>query len=207
MKATKEKTKYLTEQEFNKLIRTIEKTKGTTGGKFYLRDRLMFLLAFEAGLRASEVGNLRKEDFTNSANGMEIYCRRLKGSSNNTVKLSQGTGYSLKKFMKEFPNESEYIFMSRKGTEEPDNKRNGLEDNDKRACAGVEIKDFIGSTYTVRKTWAIFTLSNIRPEYDMAEHNERFDTTGTYKISRRPYRCHPGGNTECSRSIYCYKQY
>lgn len=101
------KVKYLTEKEFNKLIKTIEKTED----KYWLRDKLMFLLSFECGLRASEVGNLKKEDFNIIAN--EMYCRRLKGSVNNTIRLTKSTANVLKKYLRENPNDSDYIFISR----------------------------------------------------------------------------------------------
>lgn len=115
MREQQEKIKYLTEKEFKKLIRSIEKTKDTKEGKYYLRDKLIFLLAFECGLRATEVGELRKEDFNISAN--ELYCRRLKGSNNNTIRLTKTTSSILKKYIKDNPNDTEYIFMSRKGNQ------------------------------------------------------------------------------------------
>jgi site-specific recombinase XerD len=105
------KTKYLTENEFNRLIRAIEKTKDGTEGKYWQRDKLMFLLGFEAGLRATEVGNLKVEDFNN---GNELYCKRLKGSYSNTIRLTHGTAALLTQYIKEYPNNGEYIFMSRK---------------------------------------------------------------------------------------------
>jgi len=108
-----EKVKYLTEKEFSKLISAIEKTKDTISGKYWLRDKLIFLIAFECGLRATEVGRIKKEDFNASAN--ELYCRRLKGSNNNTIRLTKATASLLKKYLKESSNDSEYIFMSRKG--------------------------------------------------------------------------------------------
>jgi len=108
-----EKVKYLTEKEFSKLISAIEKTKDTVYGRYWLRDKLIFLIAFECGLRATEVGGLKKEDFNASAN--ELYCRRLKGSNNNTIRLTKTTATLLKKYLRESSNDSEYIFMSRKG--------------------------------------------------------------------------------------------
>lgn len=115
MREGQEKIKYLTEKEFKKLIKAIEKTKDTDNGKYWMRDKLIFLLAFECGLRATEVGNLKKEDFNSSAN--ELYCRRLKGSNNNTIRLSKNTSNLLKRYIKENPNDTEYIFISRKGNQ------------------------------------------------------------------------------------------
>lgn len=112
----KEKVKYLSyEKEFKKLIKAIDNTKGTDIGTFCLRDKLMFLIAFECGLRASEVGMLKKEDYNDIAN--ELYCRRLKGSNNNTIRLTKSTGNLLKRYLKTEPNNSEYIFISREGNQ------------------------------------------------------------------------------------------
>lgn len=112
-KYDEEKRKYLTEKEFNKLLKTIDKTKDTLDGKYYMRDKLLFLLGFEAGLRATEVGNLKEDDF----NGSELYCRRLKGSLNNTIRLTKETSNLLKKYIKDNPNDTQYIFISRKGNQ------------------------------------------------------------------------------------------
>lgn len=73
------------------------------------------MLGFECGLRASEIGILRSDDFNSSVN--ELYCRRLKGSNNNTIRLTKSTGNLLKRYIKELPIKDEYIFMSRKGNQ------------------------------------------------------------------------------------------
>jgi integrase len=112
MRKQEEKVKYLTDKEFKKLIKAIESTADTKDGKYYMRDKLIFLLAFEAGLRASEVGNLKKEDFNNNN---ELYCKRLKGSNNNTIRLTKETSKLLTKYIKDDPNDTDYIFISRKG--------------------------------------------------------------------------------------------
>ncbi len=107
-----DKIKYLTEKEFQKLIKAIEKTKNTEKGRYWLRDKLMFLIAFECGLRASEVGLLKKEYYNPMAN--ELYCKRLKGSNNNTIRLTKKTSNLLKKYINDSNNDSEYIFRSQK---------------------------------------------------------------------------------------------
>jgi len=100
--------KYLRYEEFQHLIKTIE----NNGDYFWMRDKLLFLIAFECGLRASEVGSIKKEDFFSDKR--EMFCRRLKGSRNNTVKLTQDTSILLENFMERYPNDSPYIFLSRK---------------------------------------------------------------------------------------------
>jgi len=101
--------KYLTEKEFNKLIITIENTQD----RYWLRDKLLFLLAFECGLRASEIGDLKINEF--SYENSELFCRRLKGSRNNTIKITEETSNLLNYYIHNKHRESEYIFISNKG--------------------------------------------------------------------------------------------
>jgi integrase len=76
------------------------------------RDKLIFLVAFECGLRASEIGMINNEDFNEQRN--ELYCKRLKGSKNNTIRLTQSTAKLLKKFTKNMDPEDP-IFTTQKG--------------------------------------------------------------------------------------------
>jgi len=57
--------------------------------------------------------NLKKEDF--HENSKELFCRRLKGSRNNTIRLTRGTSRLLNEYMG-YENNSSYIFLSRKST-------------------------------------------------------------------------------------------
>lgn len=102
--------KYLRYDEFCHLINSIEQA----GDYYWMRDKLLFLIGFECGLRASEVGTLRKEDFFSDKR--EMFCRRLKGSRNNTVKLTQDTSDLLEHYLHKNPNETSYIFLSRKNS-------------------------------------------------------------------------------------------
>lgn len=105
------KIKYLTMKEFNSLLKAIDSIKDNDKYNLWLRDRLIFTIAFECGLRAGEIGLLKREDFNGSKN--ELYCRRLKGSKNNTVRLSQEVSKLLKKYLKE-TEDREYIFISQR---------------------------------------------------------------------------------------------
>ncbi|MCK5780132.1 MAG: tyrosine-type recombinase/integrase [Psychrilyobacter sp.] len=112
--------KYLTNEEYDKLMGSFEiakdlylEDKKKQLFKFFNRDKLIFLVAYECGLRASEVSNLRKEDFHEKSK--EIFCRRLKGSRNNTVRLTKSTSKLLGEFIRD-DNNSKYIFLSRKST-------------------------------------------------------------------------------------------
>ncbi len=100
--------KYLRHGDFISLIRTIERQ----GDIYWIRDKLLFMLAFECGLRATEVGSLKKQDFFSEQR--ELFCRRLKGSRNNTIKLSEETSKLLDYYLLNYPNDSEFIFLSRK---------------------------------------------------------------------------------------------
>ena len=82
--------KYLTNAEFDKLMLSFKEAeklfsldKKKQKFKFHERDKLIFLLAYECGLRASEISNLKKEDF--HENSKELFCRRLKGSRKNNT--------------------------------------------------------------------------------------------------------------------------
>ena len=119
-RAVNRKIKYLTNAEFDKLMLSFEYAKELflmdkkkQKFKFYKRDKLIFLLAYECGLRASEISNLKKEDF--HENSKELFCRRLKGSRNNTIRLTRGTSKLLSDYIA-FENDSKYIFLSRKST-------------------------------------------------------------------------------------------
>ncbi|OQY42754.1 MAG: integrase [Fusobacteriia bacterium 4572_74] len=112
--------KYLTHAEFDKLMLSFEEAerlflmdKKKQKFKFFVRDKLIFLLAYECGLRASEISNLKKEDF--HENSKELFCRRLKGSRNNTIRLTKGTSRLLSNYIT-YENNSKYIFLSRKST-------------------------------------------------------------------------------------------
>jgi integrase len=100
--------KYLRYEEFKHLIKTIE----NIGDYYWMRDKLLFLIAFECGLRASEVGSIKNDDFFHDKK--EMFCRRLKGSRNNTVKLTHETSILLEHYLGRYPNDSPYIFLSRK---------------------------------------------------------------------------------------------
>jgi integrase len=119
-RAVNREIKYLTTDEFTRLLDSFEKAKKIflkdikkQSFKFYKRDKLIFLLAYECGLRASEVSNLRKDDFHEKSR--ELFCRRLKGSRNNTIRLTSKTAKILRNYL-EINSEGNNIFLSRKGT-------------------------------------------------------------------------------------------
>lgn len=78
----------INEQEFTKIIKNTKKQK----------YKVAFLLGFAAGLRVSEVINLRKSDI--DIKGKKILIRQGKGSKDRIVPLPKGFRI---KFMKEIP--------------------------------------------------------------------------------------------------------
>ncbi|MRY42744.1 tyrosine-type recombinase/integrase [Clostridium beijerinckii] len=79
-----------------------------------IRDLSIFSLAYRCGLRASEIALLKLQDY-NMSKG-EIYCKRLKGSNNNTLRLDEKTKAILDKFINQnnIKSESQIIFTSQK---------------------------------------------------------------------------------------------
>ncbi|MBP2033306.1 site-specific recombinase XerD [Clostridium algifaecis] len=110
MKNTETKIKYLTQQEAKSLFSTIE----STCASHTLRDLSIFRIAYRCGLRASEISLLKLEDY-NMDKG-EIYCKRLKGSNNNTIRLDEKTKHILNKYIKKngISSTSEILFKSQK---------------------------------------------------------------------------------------------
>lgn len=111
------KTKFLTHPEYDRLMLSFEKAKKLfsldrkkQNFKYYRRDKLIFLVAYECGLRASELSHLKIEDY--NAPNNEMFCKRLKGSNQNTIRLSKNTGILLREYIAK-NHDSEYIFLSR----------------------------------------------------------------------------------------------
>lgn len=104
------KIKYLTQQEATDLFNAIEKSDNIHS----TRDLTLFRIAYRCGLRASEVSLIRLEDY--NCNRGEIYCKRLKGSSNNTIRLDAKTKELLDRYIREnhISLGSEVLFKSQK---------------------------------------------------------------------------------------------
>ena len=104
------KIKYLTQLETKALFNTIHDLESTHS----LRDLAIFRVAYRCGLRVSEIPLLRLDDY-NSAKG-ELYCKRLKGSCNNTIRLDNKTKSVLDEYISQekILLNSEIIFTSQK---------------------------------------------------------------------------------------------
>jgi site-specific recombinase XerD len=90
--------KYFTQEELIKLFQSIERTKNNN--KYWLRDLCILRVAYRCGLRASEIGIIKRNDYNSKTK--EIYCRRLKGSLNNTIRLDKETVKILNAYIKEY---------------------------------------------------------------------------------------------------------
>ncbi|MFW2486939.1 tyrosine-type recombinase/integrase [Clostridium chromiireducens] len=128
------KIKYLTQKEAISLFNAIE----TSDSLHSTRDLAIFRLAYRCGLRASEISLLKLENY-NTPKG-EIYCQRLKGSKNNTIRLDKRTKNALDKYIDEsnIKSESQTIFKSQK-----DNpiSRQTLDYLTKKYCSLAQIED------------------------------------------------------------------
>ena len=95
--------KFLTLEEFKRLFAAI-KSK---------RDRALFLLAYRHGLRASEVGNLRRADLDFKA--LRISIHRLKGSTSGVYPLQPDEAKLLKSYLRSRDDDNPIVFLSRQG--------------------------------------------------------------------------------------------
>ena len=85
----------MTQQETLSLFNSIE----SCGSSHSTRDLAIFRLAYRCGLRVSEISLLKLQNY-NMSKG-EIYCKRLKGSNNNTLRLDEKTRAALDKYINE----------------------------------------------------------------------------------------------------------
>lgn len=134
-KNAESRIKYLTQQEAKTLFNAI----GSTYTSHTLRDLTIFRIAYRCGLRVSEIALLKLQDY-NSLKG-ELYCKRLKGSSNNTLRLDSKTKSILDKYIEEnnLTSTSQILFVSQKNN--PISRQN-LDYLMKKYCsiAGIEDK-------------------------------------------------------------------
>jgi len=105
------KVKYLTQEETKDLFKAIISLDSTHA----VRDLAIFRVAYRCGLRASEIGLIKLEDY-NASKGV-LYCKRLKGSYNNTIRLDTKTKNALDKYIHEskLSSNSEFLFKSQRG--------------------------------------------------------------------------------------------
>lgn len=148
MREQQPEIKYLTSNELNRLFKAIKNDKS----KYTVRNYAMFRIAYYCALRASEVGLIEPEFF--NLNSKEIYCKRLKGSLNNTLKiLDSETLRALKKYIREY-NPKGRLFLSQKGNPI---SRKTLDAIMKKYCKDANIEDKSKHHFHVLKhTRAVF---------------------------------------------------
>lgn len=144
--------KYLTAGEFDELIETIKKTDFSS--KFLQRNLTAFLLAEYCGLRASELGLLEFSDF--DPKEKTIFCRRLKGSVSNKLKIVDLRVYDemCRHYYQRLkqPSHSNRIFTSK--TEQPINRRT-LDTLMKYYCSFTSISEDKWHFHTLKHTRAM----------------------------------------------------
>ncbi|MBF0240744.1 MAG: phage integrase family protein [SAR324 cluster bacterium] len=109
-----ESIEYLTQKELKKLFQVIGK-RSEEKYPYGLRDLTIFNIAYYCGLRVSEIGMLTRGNFNEQRD--ELFCRRLKGSRSNTLRLTPDKSRLLKKYIREYSiiNGEQSLFKSRKG--------------------------------------------------------------------------------------------
>lgn len=142
--------KYFTNKELKAFFKAIEKDNS----KYRVRNECIFKLAYYCALRVSEVALIQVDDFNNSRN--EIYCRRLKGSLNNTIRIvDPDILRSVKRYLRTINNDT--MFISQKGLPI---SRKTLDKLMKKYCEIAKIKD--------KDKWHFHTLKHTRA-VDLAE--------------------------------------
>lgn len=128
------KIKYLTQQEAKNLFNAIV----NYGSIHTTRNLAIFRVAYRCGLRASEIALIKLEDY-NTSKG-ELYCKRLKGSYNNTIRLDNKTKDILDRYIHEsnITCDSEFLFKSQKNRPI---SRQTLDYMMKKYCAYANIVD------------------------------------------------------------------
>jgi site-specific recombinase XerD len=109
-KKSNDKIKYLTQDEAKRLFNAIEASKDV----HRMRNLAIFRIAYRCGLRASEISLIKLENY-NMAKG-ELYCKRLKCSNSNTIRLDNTCKSILDNYIIEtnLILQSDYLFKSQK---------------------------------------------------------------------------------------------
>lgn len=141
--------KFITANQIHSLLKIIGKHSTNV-----LRDKLLILLGFELGLRASEILDLRKTDIFLETG--EILCRRLKGSLKNKIELTDSTNALLKKYLKTFKIET-FLFPNTRG-----NKMTlqGLNFIFKKFCILAKIPDEKAHFHVLKHSRGVWLAEN-----------------------------------------------
>lgn len=126
--------KFFNQKELKNLFNAIL----NSNSKYKTRDLAIFRVTYCCGLRASEVGLINYSNYNKSIG--ELYCKRLKGSWNNTIRLDKETIKVLNKFIKEnkFLSDEDLLFKSQEGKPI---SRQTLDVLIKKYCTAANIKN------------------------------------------------------------------
>lgn len=97
---------YLEEDELQKLLSVIKKTDNA-------RDYALYLVAYNHGLRASEIGLLEVDHINFKTSHIKI--QRLKGSNSGEYLMRPEVAKALKKHLRQRPSKSPWLFLSNRG--------------------------------------------------------------------------------------------
>jgi len=103
--------KYLKKKELKKLFNIIENSKWKR--KYYLRDLVIFNLAYYCWLRISELSLLKLENYNKEI--WQLYVKRLKGSNNSNITLDKDRKLLLNKYIRIYwiKEDKEILFKSK----------------------------------------------------------------------------------------------
>jgi len=103
--------KYLKQKELKKLFNVIKNSNWIR--KFYLRDLLIFNIAYYCWLRISELSLIKLEDY--NKDNAQLYIRRLKWSNNSIIILDKERKLLLNKYIRIYniKNDNELLFKSK----------------------------------------------------------------------------------------------
>jgi len=126
--------KYYTQEELRQIFRTIEKMKK----RHWIRDLTLIRIAYRCALRASECSLITLGNYNKVKE--ELFCKRLKGSWSNTIRLDGETSKLLNKYIKLYniTNADSVLFRSQEGTPI---SRKSLDYIMKFYCTAAKIQD------------------------------------------------------------------
>ena len=141
--------KYLSIPQINNILKTINKKSNNV-----LRDKLLILLGFELGLRASEILNLKLSDIYIDTD--EVLCRRLKGSEQNKLEIKTETMKLLKKYIED-TKPTEFLFFNSRGGKLT---QQGLDRIFKRYCEFAKISKEKAHFHTLKHSRGVWLAEN-----------------------------------------------
>ena len=134
--------KYFTQDELANVFKAIKKSNS----RYWIRDYALFRTAYRCALRASEVGLLTLGEY--SAQRGELYCKRLKNSQSNTIRLDSETKRVLERYIRD-QQIKDFLFPSQ--TKQPIS-RQMLDVLMRKYCKAAKIPD--------RKKWHFHSLKH-----------------------------------------------